>query len=154
MSKENYEMQFLELMASLTAQTPDNAEAPPVEVKAEPQPEPKVEASVEELLGMTTPGVPKSAVMADLVTDEISHTAPDVQATIIEALVSPGGINVTAITDEGVTEEAVLISPAEEISEEGRENLIWQAITADVPGLGKTVTQATTSDLRRRLNRG
>lgn len=135
MSKENYEMQFLELMKGLLAQTPDTADAPPVEVKAEAQPEPKAETSVEEMLGMREqfpdavggPGVPKSSVI---------------------------GIPVTAITDEGVTEEAVLTSPAEEISEEERENLIWQAITADVPGLGKTVTQTTTSDLRRRLNRG
>lgn len=108
MSKENYEMQFLELMASLTAQTPDTADAPPV--KAEPQPE----ASVEELLG----------------------------------------IQVTAITDEGVTEDAVLASPAQEITEEEREDLIWKAITEDVPGLGKTVVEESVSDrLRKRLAR-
>ena len=48
MTKDNYEMQFIELMASLTAQTPDTAEAPPVEAV----PEPQAEVNVMELLGI------------------------------------------------------------------------------------------------------
>jgi hypothetical protein len=63
MTKENYEMQFLELMASLTAQTPDTADAPPVEAV----PEPQVEPNVMELLGIQpTPDLSVQAAVLEL----------------------------------------------------------------------------------------
>lgn len=147
MSKENYEMQFIELMASLIAQTPETADAPPVEVKAEPQPEPKAETSVEEMLGI------------QVLMDEANHGEPEVRTALIEDLTSPGvpksaGIPVTAITDEGVTEDAVLASGPPDLSEEEREDLVWKAITEDCPGVGKTAEEPAVIDpLRQRLAR-
>lgn len=97
--KPEHELAFLELMASLTSQTPDKVTDPP--------PEPKPEVKVAEPVALD----------------------PSVETLL--------GIPVTAITDEGVTEDAVLVSPAEELTEEQREDLVWKAITADVPGLAK-----------------
>jgi hypothetical protein len=91
MTKENYEMQFLELMASLTAQTPDTADAPPVEAV----PEPQVEPNVLELLGIQptpvtevvnfVPSEPEPAEFAGIPTGE----APAWLAGVPEAAAAP-----------------------------------------------------------------
>lgn len=114
MSKENYEMQFLELMAGLISQTPDSPSDPPVEPQPVANPEPTEVVDLDALLGM----------------------------------------QVTAITDEGVTEDAVLASGPPDLSEEEREDLVWKAITEDCPGVGKTAEEPAVIDpLRQRLAR-